>query len=62
MIIIDILMILAMFVLGYAIFISSTYFLAKWMLPKIEDEDFAFSESNETPIRHAVKADHRRGK
>jgi hypothetical protein len=55
-------MILAMFVLGYAIFLSSTYFLAKWMLPKIEDEGFAFSESDETPIRQVVKLDRQSGK
>lgn len=47
--IIDLLIILAVFVLGYVIFITSTYLLAKWMLPKIgeEEEDFSFREANE---------------
>jgi hypothetical protein len=50
----DLLTILLAFVLGYGIFISTTYLLAKWMLPKIEDdEEFAFPASNERHIRTA---------
>ena len=50
--IIDILTILLSLVLGYALFLSSAYFLAKWMLPRIEDE----SESAKSePVRKQTR-------
>lgn len=53
---IDLLLILLAFVLGYLIFVSTAYFLAKWMLTKIEnDEDFAFPKPNERQIHRTLK-------
>ena len=50
--ILDLLIILFALVLGYAIFMSSMYLLAKWMLPKIEDDhDFAYPESVKGHVR-----------
>ena len=54
--ILDLLLFLLALVLGYAIFMSSAYLLAKWMLPKIEDDhDFAYPESGERHVRQTVK-------
>ncbi len=51
----DILITIFAFVLGYAIFMSSTYFLAKWMLPRIEDQDDLALSSGEKGIHHTVR-------
>jgi hypothetical protein len=54
--ILDLLLFLLALVLGYAVFMSSAYLLAKWMLPKIEDDhDFAYPESGERHVRQTVK-------
>jgi hypothetical protein len=54
--IIDLLIVLLALVLGYLLFISSAYLLAKWMLPRIEDDkDFAYPESSERQVRQTVK-------
>jgi hypothetical protein len=52
----DLFIMLLALVLGYVVFMSSTYLLAKWMLPKIEDDtDFAYRESNERHVRQTMK-------
>ena len=39
----DLLLFFLGFIIGFGIFISSTYFLAKWMFPKLaEGEEFDF--------------------
>ena len=54
--IIDLFIVLLALVLGYVLFMSSAYLLAKWILPKIEDDqNFAYPESNERQIRRTVK-------
>jgi hypothetical protein len=54
--ILDLFIILMALVIGYGVFISSTYLLAKWMLPKIEDDhDFAYPESSERHGSQNVK-------
>lgn len=35
----DLLLFLLAFVIGFGLFISSAYFLAKWMFPRLEIED-----------------------
>jgi hypothetical protein len=35
----DLLLFLLAFVIGFGLFISSAYFLAKWMFPRLEGED-----------------------
>jgi len=54
--ILDLLIILFALVLGYAIFMSSMYLLAKWMLPKIEDDhDFTYRKSREGHVHQNMK-------
>ncbi len=53
--ILDLLLFLLALVLGYAVFMPSAYLLAKWMLPKIEDDhDFAYPESSERHVRQTA--------
>ena len=47
----DLLLFLLAFMIGFGLFISSAYFLAKWMFPRLEkEEDYDFRTTTRRTI------------